>query len=382
MNTGWGPDLSHLSDRDLLEKVRLLARGEQTMSARLIAHLTEMETRRLYLSQGCRSLYVYCTEILRFSEYEAVLREQVARECRKYPLILEMLARGDVHLTNVRLLIPHLTAENHRELLELARGKSKRELEILLAARRPEPDVPFSARKLPKQGTRASARQPTDHSFDGKGKNVDPVADHESLAKESESVETPESATETANASETSGEGSAAPRAKMSPLSAERYRITFTASADTYDKLRRLQALLSHQIPDRDVAKILDRAVDRLLSEVERKKLAATKQPRRARPTASGSRHIPAAVKRAVWERDGARCAFVGESGHRCSETHFLQFHHVDPHGVGGPPTLSNVELRCADHNRYEAEMFYGPWIADRDLDPRRGGDYPVRETG
>lgn len=72
-----------------------------------------------------------------------------------------------------------------------------------------------------------------------------------------------------------------------------------------------------------------------------------------------GTRYIPAEVKRAVWKRDDGRCAF--RSGSRqCTETSFLEFHHVEPYAAGGTATVENIELRCRAHNRYEAVLFFG----------------------
>jgi hypothetical protein len=136
------------------------------------------------------------------------------------------------------------------------------------------------------------------------------------------------------------------------------------------ETLRSLQNLLSHQIPDGNEVKILERALSALLREVEKQKLAATDKPRASRPTRPGSRHIPAEVKRAVWARDGGRCAFVGENGHRCTARRFLQWHHVHPHGDGGPTTIQNIEMRCRRHNRYESDQYYGPHFADCEPEP------------
>ena len=38
----------------------------------------------------------------------------------------------------------------------------------------------------------------------------------------------------------------------------------------------------------------------------------------------------------------------------------FVEFHHVDPHGVGGEATAENIQLRCSAHNAFESELFYG----------------------
>ena len=108
-------------------------------------------------------------------------------------------------------------------------------------------------------------------------------------------------------------------------------------------------------------AEIFDRALTALLEDFARTECAATQRPRASRGTARGSRHIPAMVKRAVWLRDGSRCAFVARSGRRCAERGFLELHHVEPHAVGGEATVDNIQLRCRAHNAYEAELFYGP---------------------
>ena len=117
------------------------------------------------------------------------------------------------------------------------------------------------------------------------------------------------------------------------------------------------QDLLRHAIPNGDAAAIFDRALTLLLADLEQAKFAATAHPRAARPAASGSRHIPAAVRREVWKRDDGRCAFVGTHG-RCTERGFLEFHHVVLYAEGGATVAENLELRCRAHNIYEAEQY------------------------
>lgn len=147
---------------------------------------------------------------------------------------------------------------------------------------------------------------------------------------------------------------------EMKPLAPERYKVQFTVSRETYEKLRQVQDLLRHTIPSGDPAEIFHRALTLLLAHVSKTKLAATNRPRLGREARLGSRHIPAAVKREVWRRDGGRCAFRGEQG-RCCETGFLEFHHVVPYAEGGATTCENLELRCRVHNVYEAEQHVAP---------------------
>jgi hypothetical protein len=65
-------------------------------------------------------------------------------------------------------------------------------------------------------------------------------------------------------------------------------------------------------------------------------------------------------VKRAVWIRDLGRCRFIGRTGHRCNERRFVEFHHVDPHALGGEASVDKIELRCRRHNDYEGRLYFG----------------------
>lgn len=152
-----------------------------------------------------------------------------------------------------------------------------------------------------------------------------------------------------------------ADRPVVSALAPQRYRVQFTVGGETRDKLRRAQDLLRREIPDGDPGAIFDRALTLLLEDVARKKLAATSNPQRAETRGTRGRHIPACVKRAVWLRDGGRCAFVATGGRRCSQRAFLELHHREPYAVGGEATVANSSLRCRAHNAYEAELVFGP---------------------
>jgi hypothetical protein len=151
------------------------------------------------------------------------------------------------------------------------------------------------------------------------------------------------------------------------PLASDRYKVQFTVSRETHDKLRRAQDLMRHAIPNGDPAVIVDRALTLLIVHLERTKLAHAARPRPPRAADRGSRHIPSAVKRAVWRRDEGRCAFEGVEG-RCTERGLLEFHHVVPYAHGGAATQGNIQLRCRPHNQHEAEQIFGPH------------DLPVRE--
>jgi 5-methylcytosine-specific restriction endonuclease McrA len=148
-------------------------------------------------------------------------------------------------------------------------------------------------------------------------------------------------------------------RAEVKPLAPERFKLQLTISRATHDTLRRIQDLLRHRVPDGDLETIVDKALALLLEDIERTTLAVTRQPRSRAGSRTATRHIPAAVKRAVWNRDGGRCAFHGREG-RCQETGFLEFHHVVPYAAGGETSAENLQLRCRAHNTLEGERWFG----------------------
>jgi hypothetical protein len=328
-NTG-----ADLSDSELLERVEALARRERHAAVELVAHLAELDKRRLYREQGYGSLFSYCIGALHLAEHAAFNRIEAARASRAFPVILDLLADGSINLTTVRLLAPHLTTGNHEKLLAEAKGRSKREVEELVARLAPRADVPACVRKLPARVV-AFPESPMSQTPEA------PIGDP------------PTSAPASAPCVPTH-------RPVVAPLTPERYGVHFTVGRETHEKLRLAQDLLRREIPDGDPGIIFDRALTLLLAEVARRKLAATAKPRPGGGTGARKRHVPAAIRRAVWLRDGGRCAFVSRDGRRCREGVFLEFHHVEPYGVGGETTAGNLSLRCGAHNAYEAELLFG----------------------
>ena len=149
----------------------------------------------------------------------------------------------------------------------------------------------------------------------------------------------------------------------VEPLAPARYKVQFTASKELVDKLERLRALMRSSMPDGDLAAIVEQAVTEKLQRLEARRFAQTQAPRKALSHSDASpttRHIPAAVKRAVYERDEGRCRYVDKQGRRCSARQGLEFHHRHPFGYGGDHSVPNIALMCRRHNGYLAELDYG----------------------
>ena len=173
----------------------------------------------------------------------------------------------------------------------------------------------------------------------------------------------------------------AAAPARVIPLAANRYELKVTLSEETRDKLRQALDLLGHAIPSGDTAEVLDRALTLLLEDLARKKFAATERPGASRGVTPDSRHVPAAVKRAVWLRDGGACVFVSPGGRRCRARRLLEFHHRMPYAAGGPMTVENLELLCKSHNAWEAERFFGAVVRESRT-PDAFGSPPSTRSG
>jgi hypothetical protein len=324
--------LQRVPDEELLDRLSQLTHESRCTEADRVAHIAEVDERKLYARKGCSSMFSYCIEVLHLSEPEAHLRIVAARASLQHPMLLTFLAEGKLHLSGIALLAPHLTIENREAVLARAFHRSKRQIELLVAELSPRPDVPAVMRKLPSPRIRSVPPE------------TRPMTE---LLRPDEVAATPPP-----------------PRPVVEPLAPARYKVQFTASATLHSKLERLRALMRAQVPDGDLAAIIEQAVTEKLERLEARRFGATRKPRKTltgSDTSASSRHIPAAVRRFVVQRDGMQCRYIDEQGRRCSERHDLQFHHRHPVGFGGDHRPDGICLLCGPHNRLIAELDYGP---------------------
>jgi hypothetical protein len=328
--------LSHLSDAVLLRDLATLVTRDRLTTASLLAHLAEVDSRRLYVPAGYSSMHAYCVDELHLSDDGAKKRIQASRAARQFPGLFAALADGSLHLTAVCLLAPYLTAENAEELIEAAAHKRKFEIEEWIARRFTLSQMPAKAMAVISAAPQGALAHPGTEAL------APGLLDEGALAHPENSQAT--------NTPQTSG----------------RFLIQLTVEKSTRDKLRHAQALLSHAVPSGDVAEVMDRALDALIERLEKRKFGGASRQQRCRRTIVGnrerlaSRHVPVLVKRAVWERDQGQCTFESVSGKRCNARRFLEFDHVDPVAQGGTATVDRMRLRCRAHNQYEAERAFG----------------------
>jgi hypothetical protein len=291
-------------------------------------------------------MFSYCVEELRMSEAEAYLRIQAARLGRQFPMIPQLFANGSLHLTAIKLLGPHLTADNHAQLLEWASGKNKREIELLVASLAPRPDVPGRMRKLPEPSAARVTSAPAAVTPSARAGQAVIASEVPIAAPAVQPIQAPFALT------------APRPAASSTPLSPGRYKLELTAGQALHDKLEQLKNLLRHQVPDGDLATIVERAVDLLVDKTLKQRFATVRTASKLGSIKLGvrrrrlkSRYIPRAVLREVHERDREQCTFVSSDGKRCGERGFLQLHHSHPYAKGGQATVDNLRLVCRAHN-------------------------------
>ncbi|HWA76893.1 MAG TPA: hypothetical protein VG937_31380 [Polyangiaceae bacterium] len=497
-----------MSDSDLLTRTQDLAGKSNELLAVLLDHLAEVEARGLHRQRACSSLYTYCIYELRFSEDAAARRSSAAKLARRFPAILAAVAAGEIHLTGLLLLGPHLTDENHLQLLSLAKFRTKKEVSKLIRRLAPLPLVPDRVEPL---GALAPAQpNPTWSEFieslcppirelharnlsaanrddsiraDGAirplseqgidlrdppgGASTAPArclsevnglgssaqADHDTDQATRFGSQTParprhlketcdlRDSTQTGDVTDqTEQHGSQLPaparclsevcelgrsaqpgdhdqtgrfgsqtRAPARCLSevgelgrsaqpgdhdqagrfgsqtpaparclsggawgpdvAQLYLMQFTTAAEHAGLVERARALLSHGAGKVSLGELHLQAMRLLVKSLEKRRFgseeglapqseaAVTEIPRERRQR---SRYIPARLRRAVYERDQRRCAYVDERGVRCGEAHRLEVHHLRAFALGGVHELQNLSLRCKAHNTLAAEQDFG----------------------
>jgi hypothetical protein len=410
-------DVVGLGNEALLSEVERLVKADRALSAALLVHLGEVDARELYLARGYSSMFVYCRSALGMSEAEAYLRMRAADVGRRFPLVLERFGSGGVHLSAIKLLAPHLTEENHVQLLDRVQGMTKREIEVVVAELAPKPDIPARVRKLPER-----AMKPVAFDFAIVRASTAPgslTAEPAPCAAPTGSMVSPSAALATGNTSlasqaQPTAESEARAfalqpspaRAVSTPLSPGRFKLELTLGQDAHDQLVQLQALFRHQNPSGDLTSIVERALRELLERTMTRRFAQTRasakqaarshepresagdaqDPREARdddtparmmrcdenmeadlaadaahPASwSKSRYVPRKVLREVFARDGGQCTFVSPEGRRCSSRESLEVHHHAPFARGGASTVDNLRLSCRAHNQFLAELDYG----------------------
>jgi 5-methylcytosine-specific restriction endonuclease McrA len=307
-------DLQSLSDEQLLAAIDRYAREERERLPFLLACLGEGDRRGIFVKKGYSSTFDYCVRWLKFSEDEACRRIQAARATVRRPELLSAMTDGLLSLTAVSKLAPHVGRADASEIISRAEGKSKRELEELLAPLCPEPVKHDRVRTIAVE----------------------------------ERCESPD-------------EGSL-------PVATLRVEFSFHGPPALRDAIDRAKEILSNKFPFGAMSDVLLEIVGDYLNRHDPQKAL---ELGKFMPVKSRS-SIPTGIRRAVWARDGGRCAFSGPDGTRCLSRRALEIDHRKPRAQGGRDTIENLRLLCRPHNDAERRRLLGE--GELFTDPSRNG--------
>lgn len=346
--------LRSLSDHELIICTERLTRQERELTLSVLAHLNEIERRKLFLKRGYPSMFVYCTRGLGYSGSAAIRRIRTARCSRRFPEVLELLQRNEVNLSTVSQVYRILNSDNVTVILARIRGKSQREVEAIAAEYEPLGSVPRERVRTVVVRVAVQAAEELHNGNGCPGEETPEVAACSSTSEHESCRHTDEY--------NRNGCGADLPLAGAAVLQ-RRSIIQFSAGESLMRKLERVRALTSHRLSDASFEALVELMADYVIERED----PAARQERRERRTQKAavngparvkksSRNVAASIRDQVFVRDKQRCTYVSPDGRRCDSTHVLQIDHIKPVARGGASSIENLRLLCAHHNRLEAE--------------------------
>ncbi len=370
--------LETLSTEQLDRSAEKLVRAEKRNLALLIAHLAEMSRRKGELEQGYKNLFEYWVKRLRLSEGSVARRLQVANVSRRFPQLLVALAENRISLTVAGLLAPHLREDNVEKLVSDCAGKTKREVEEYLVTLKPKPVFAPSIRRPP---SRARDRRTASSETDQPPLEAPSCGDTHRQAADTHAA-----------SAESTRESSShkASRNVLEPACVDTFNFRFAANGEFKQKFERLAEVPGIENAQKNMAKVLEQALDIALDKKDPKR----KRERRLAKAAAGksrpgkistkedvpqggdapakSRYIPPDVRERVHERGEYQCMFRGPDGTRCSSRTGLEVEHERPFGIFRSHEERFLRLLCKRHNGFMAERVFGAEFIQGKIDQRR----------
>jgi 5-methylcytosine-specific restriction endonuclease McrA len=306
--------------RQRVEQLSSRLRNEKRELVQFLVELADFDRNQLALELGYPSTLGCLVRELGLTESSACRRIAAARLLARFPQIAPHLFANRVTVTGLVALREVLDETNVDEVLERASGLSEPAVRQLVERMRFAAD-PTTPVEVVSAGQLALATAPA-------------------AAVAADEVATP-SCTEVTT----------------EPEALE--VVTLRVGREFFEELEAVRRLLSHAVPGGKKEDVLLHVLRIQRKQLERRRHGS--QKRKSAPVAAGdTRHIPAAVRREVFEREGGTCAFVGEEGRRCGSSDRLEYQHIVPFACGGPSTPENITLFCQPHNLLQAKKDFG----------------------
>jgi len=338
--------------RESSRRLAELLRADQGAVADFVVALAEFHVQRLWVALGHASLFKFLHHELGLSNAAAYYRKVAAELVLRFPEIVEPLRDGRLCITSVVELARVMTEENRAEVLPRFFRMSKREARAVAVEIRPMSVIPHREVRAPLDGATSFHPGETGLTHPLGGSATPPAGSVPPTAPPPRPPVAPPPRPPVVPA------GSPMPTMSTEPLTAELCRLHLTVSKRFLAKLDGARAGESHARRGASSGDVLELGLDLLLERQARRR-GETDRPQ-ANPRRSGPGHVPAAVRRAVWTRDGGKCQWPLSVGGVCGSTLRVQVDHVIPKALGGPSTVENCRLLCRMHNDLAARLVFG----------------------
>ena len=300
-----------LSNDNLITEIRSLVKEERRITRDILDHINEVARRRLYADLGYSSIFDWLVKDLGYSESAAYRRMQAARILQAVPEAADKLEAGALGLTVLSKVQTLIRADEKRSGQKMSVQEKS---EILTKVES------CSGREVE---CRLAQRFP---------------------------------------------EVAAAPKEKVRAVSEDQVSVQLTFTREQFEKLKRIQELLSHTHLGSSNAELLDAAMDVFLDKKD--PLNRIVKPRVApcdtaaeadMPYAKPAKSLTPSIRNAVLNKSGGQCEYRDpKTGHRCASRHFLEIDHIRPRALGGTNVPDNLRVLCRTHNLLVAERVFG----------------------
>jgi len=125
--------LKSVSNIELIKSLKQLVQKEQDLTLKILLLINEVEARGLYLKLAYSTITEYCIHELGYGHSSAGRRVRVARLIRKVPEVYDLLIKKKLSFSAAVQVASVLSPDNKDDLLPQLIGKSRSQIERLLA---------------------------------------------------------------------------------------------------------------------------------------------------------------------------------------------------------------------------------------------------------
>ncbi len=294
-----------MTNLEIENRLTVLVKNERALTEEILTLIREAHRRRLYLERGFANIYEWLVRGYGYSHSSAYRRIQAAQLLESVPEAKEKLASGELNLTILAQLQSAITQEEKRAGTKVT--------------------------KETKQGLTAQ--------IEGKSaQETDQIIRIEfpELKKEKELLR----AVDKGNS-----------------------RLTLILEKEAVEALKRVKELLSHSHPGASYGEL----IKQLALDFVKRKDPLAKAPKQAGEDKRCSKKskpgktIPAAVRRAVFQRAKGKCEYKDPlTGRICASRVHVEIDHRQARALGGGNELANLRCLCKSHNFHSAEHVFG----------------------